>query len=89
MDFHTKTVREVTSWLRTLPSFCITEEVITSFQGRFIMYEWEYFTISILEADMDGAAIATAISVGPDALQPLLSSLGKRLRVYQAIKEVT
>ena len=65
MDFHTKTVREVTSWLRTLPSFCITEEVITSFQGRFIMYEWEYFTISILEADMDGAAIATAISVGP------------------------
>lgn len=40
------------------------------------------------EADMDGAAIATAISVGPDALQPLVASLGKRLRVYQAIKEV-
>ena len=37
---------------------------------------------------MDGAAIATAISAGPDALQPLVASLGKRLSVYQAIKEV-
>lgn len=37
---------------------------------------------------MDGDAVLTAVSVGPDSLTPIEPSLGKRLKLFKAIKKV-
>ena len=44
-----------------------------------------YYTV---EGEIDGDAILSVIDIGPDALVPIIPSLGKRLKIFRIIKEV-
>ena len=77
---------KVEQWLREQK---FSEDIIESFIGRINAEMQSASFLYLTDQDMDGEAIIQCFSsgCGPDCLRDVIPTLGKRIKVYTAIKK--